>query len=43
MIFLFYGELDSFFSNTRKLLLNSLYGKNRFVYEYPSIRDIPNL
>ena len=42
LIFLFEGELDRFFSNIRKPLSDSLHGKNRFVYEYPSIRDIPS-
>ena len=43
LIFLFEGELDRFFLNIRKPLSDSLHGKNRFVYEYPSIRDIPRV
>ena len=43
LIFLFEGELDRFFSNIRKPLSDSLLGQNRFVYEYPSIRDIPSV
>ena len=42
LIFLFEGELDRFFSNIRKPLSDSLHGKNHFVYEYPSVRDIPS-